>query len=148
MADINLTQAEADALIAMEKIPAEDRDEVYPEPGEKLVIALTSLDKKENFLLDITRNEINLLKVTFQNRARQIVVLMRLDLGGPPHRNPNGEEIACPHLHVYQEGFGDKWAFPVPANPYRNLTDSFGTFEDFMKHCNVAVLPKVQMGLF
>jgi hypothetical protein len=37
-----------------------------------------------------------------------MVVLVRLDLGGAPHRNPFDEEIGVPHLHLYREGFGDK----------------------------------------
>lgn len=48
---------------------------------------------RENFLLDIRRGKIDLLKATNQNRARQTIVLVRLDLGGAPHRNPDGEEI-------------------------------------------------------
>jgi hypothetical protein len=99
-------------------------------------------------VLDVTRAQIKLSKATFQNRARQVVILMRLDLDGPPHRNPNDEEIPCPHLHVYREGFGDKWAFRAPADVYRDTTDIFASFEAFLKHCNVTDPPKIQRGLF
>ncbi|MFW9280162.1 DUF6978 family protein [Glaesserella parasuis] len=26
--------------------------------------------------------------------------MVRLDIEGPPHRNPDGEEIICPHIHL------------------------------------------------
>ena len=73
---------------------------------------------------------------------------MRLDLDGPPHRNPDGEEVACPHLHIYREGFGDKWAVAAPPNVYPNTTDLFSMFEAFMKHCNITAPPDIQLGLF
>ena len=107
MADIDITQAEADALIEMEKRFVEEEDWTFPDAGERIALALTSLDKRENFILDVTRAQIKLTKATYQNRARQAIILMRLDLDGPPHRNPDGSEIPCPHLHTYPEGFGD-----------------------------------------
>lgn len=107
MADINLTQAEADSLIAMEKHRLDDTVVLFPGPGERISIPLTSQDKRENFMLDVTRSQIKLTKATYQNRARQAIVLMRLDLDGPPHRNPDDTEIPCPHLHIYREGYGE-----------------------------------------
>lgn len=95
MADLDITQAEADALIAMEKLRVDDKDCTFPEPGGRLAIALISADKRENFMLDITRAQIKLTKAIYRNRARQAIVLMRLDLDGPPHRNPDDQEIPC-----------------------------------------------------
>jgi MoaA/NifB/PqqE/SkfB family radical SAM enzyme len=73
---------------------------------------------------------------------------MRLDIDGAPHRNPDGELIPCPHLHIYRENFGDKWAYPLPQGKFRNLSDLFRTFEDFMAECNVVDPPRMQAGLF
>ncbi|MBM3727270.1 MAG: hypothetical protein FJW40_17830 [Acidobacteria bacterium] len=148
MADGNLTQEEAEALIAMEKVRAAEEDYSYPRPGDKLTIPLTSKDKREMFLLDISRARIDLAKVSYQNRARQVVVLLRLDLAGPSHRNPDGEEIPCPHLHVYREGFGDKWAVSAPLDLFSNPKDLFATYEGFLQRCNVTERPRMQTGLF
>lgn len=106
MAEINLSQAEADALLAMEKRPEDDKSYRFPGGGQKHCINLRSRDGREKFLLDMYRGRINLRKITMQNRARKVVILARLDLHGPLHRNPDGEEIPTPHLHVYREGFG------------------------------------------
>jgi hypothetical protein len=109
---------------------------------------LTSIDKRENFVLDVTRAQIKLTKATYQNRARAVIILMRLDLDGPPHRNPDGEEIPCPHLHIYREGYGDKWAIPAPLATYTNTQDLFSTFEAFMQQCSITDPPRIQKGLF
>jgi hypothetical protein len=83
-----------------------------------------------------------------QNRGRQVVVLVRLDLSGAPHRNPDDTEVAAPHLHLYREDFGDKCAVPLPADRFRNLADAWTTFEDFLRFCNITHPPYVDRGLF
>ena len=148
IADANLTQAEADALIGMEKRRSDDMERDYPDFGGVITLPLVSTDRREAFLLDLSRSRINLAKGTYQNRGRQVVILVRLDFGGAPHRNPDGEEIGSPHLHLYREGFGDKWAFPVPSDRFPDLDDRWRTLEDFMRFCNVKEPPIVRRGLF
>lgn len=83
-----------------------------------------------------------------QNRGRQVVVLVRLDLGGAPHRNPDDTEVPAPHLHIYREGYGDKWAIAVPAEHFRDTGDRWATLEDFLRYCNVTQPPRIDRGLF
>ena len=148
MADIDITQAEADALIEMAKHFVDNDDWTFPAPGQRIARELTSADRRESFVLDVTRAQIKLTKATYQNRARQAIILMRLDLDGPPHRNPDGTEIPCPHLQTYREGFGDKWAIPAPPDRYPDPLDLFSTCEAFIQHCNIAGPGKMQRGLF
>jgi hypothetical protein len=148
MADINLTQPEADALIAMQKHRTDDTRYSYPNLGGLISVPLRSPDKREQFILDVHRGRIDLLKVTHQNRARVVVVLVRLDLGGPTHRNPDGQDIPCPHLHIYREGFGDKWAVPVPGDRFSNTLDLWRALEDFMRYCNITRPPNIEKVLF
>jgi len=148
MADLNLSQAEADALIAMEKHRVNNERLDFPMGGQSLIVPLQSPDRREQFLLDIYRGRIDLAKVKFQNRARQVVVIVRLDLAGPAHPNPDGEEIACPHLHLYREGYGDKWAIPIPVDRFPRIGDLYGTLEDFLTYCNVTQSPFIERGLF
>ncbi len=147
MAEINLTQSEADALIAIRKVRIDDTYWDYPTMGRAIQIPVVSENQREHFLLDLRRSRIDLLKGTFQKRARQVVALVRLDFGGAPHRNPDDVEIPSPHLHVYREGFGDKWAMPLPG-VFTNPTDSWLTLHEFMRYCNIAEPPNVQRGLF
>ena len=148
MADSSLTQVEADALIALEKRRVDERVWRYPDFGGAVTIPLVSTDRREPFLLDLRRSRIDLAKDTYQNRGRQIVVLVRLDLGAKPHRNPDGEEIGSPHLHVYREGFGDKWAYPPPTDRFADLKDPRRILEDFIQFCNVVEPPVIRRGLF
>lgn len=148
MADVDLTQAEADAMIAMEKHRASEEQYHFPMGGESVSIPLQSPDRREQFLLDVSRGRIDMAKVKMQNRARQVIVLVRLDLAGAPHRNPDGEEIPCPHLHVYREGFADKWAAPLPQDRFPTPADVWATFGHFMDYCNVTKPPQIERGLF
>jgi hypothetical protein len=148
VANTQLTQAEADALLRMPKHRVNDDEVEYPALGGRVCAPLASSDRREHFLLDVTRGRIDLRKGTYQTRARQVVILARLDFGGPSHRNPDSEEIPCPHLHVYREGFGDKWAIPVPGSVFPNLDDLWQTLLDFCRYCNVVNPPSFTRGLF
>ena len=148
MAEINLTQSDADALIAMPKVRADDEERDFPLLQQSVVVPLLSADRRETFMLDIHSGRINLSKITFQNRGRQVVVLVRLDIAGPPHRNPDGEEVSCPHLHVYREGLGAKWAVTAPAEKFTALNDYWQTLHEFMQFCSIVTPPAFRKGLF
>ncbi len=150
MAEINLTQAEADALIAMEKHRADDEKWPYPDMGGSVCIPLVSADGREKFLLDIERGGIDAAKIKYQDRARQVVVLYRLDLAGSPHRNPDEQEIPTPHLHYYVEGYGDKWARAVTESDFPDIADAWETLQAFMRFCNITQPPSIvrQRSLF
>ena len=143
-----LSQNEADKLLTMEKYYFDSEEQIdFPDPGGALHLPLYSKDKKEEFTLDITRGRISLQKHTFQTRARKTIILARLDLAGPPHRNPDGEELECPHLHLYREGYGDKWAFPLPEE-FTGIDDAFRLLDVFMDYCAVIEKPTINRGLF
>lgn len=148
MAEINLTQTEADLLIAMPKVKINNQVWDYPSFGGSISIPLTSTDKKENFILDVSRSQIDLLKGKYQNRGRQVVVLIRLDFGGASHRNPDGTEISCPHLHLYRENYGDTWAAEIPKEKFVNCADPWQTLQDFIRYCNIIEPPSIEKGLF
>ncbi len=151
-----LTQAEADFLFNMEKIPEEDVEYDFPTSGNKLIVAFTSSDKREKFLFDITRGSIRITKVTYQNRARKAFILRRLDIDGVSHVNPNvenvplpflvpynGKEIATSHLHFYVEGYEEKWAIPANEVLDTSKVDMYDLMEKFFNYCNVIKLPNI-----
>ena len=70
MAEIQLTQTEADALIAMEKHRVTDDRHDFPMHGESLPVRLQSPDKREHFLLDLSRGRIEEIWRKNQARAR------------------------------------------------------------------------------
>lgn len=148
MSSPELSQTEADALLAMEKIRSEDEIHEFPEQGGSIRLPLTCKEKREQFMLDVTRGRIELKKASFQNRSRQTIILVRLDIFGAPHRNPDGEEVPCPHIHLYREGFADKWAAPIDPLIFTNVDSQWDTLMEFMEFCKIVDPPKIQAGLF
>ncbi len=155
-----ITQHDADFFFAMEKFPEEEKEYEFPASGQKLTIAFTSSDKRESFLFDIYRGSIRITKVTYQNRVRKAYILRRLDVDGPMHVNPevetvpfpylepyNGKEIPTPHLHLYVEGFGEKWAIPAGDILEMQNKDIFELMKHFFSYCNVKQLPNIKKTL-
>ena len=144
-----LTSEEAIDLLKMNKKRKDERSYLLPdERGGRLKIELESDDKREEFFLDITRGRIKLEKVTYQNRARQTSILARLDYGGPPHTNPDDKPVGVPHLHVYREGYGDKWAYALPSEHFSGTADRHKLLQEFMRYCNISEPPHFTKGLF
>lgn len=148
MADGNLSQPEADALIAMDKHRVDDTPWEFPGPGGKLDIPLKSADGREEFRMNVYRGKVVLAKATYQNRARISTPLVRLDLSGGTHTNPDGEPVPCPHLHLYRQGYGDKWAIPAPAELLNSANDLYSTLSRFMDYCRVTEPPTINRSLF
>ncbi|MCX7015138.1 MAG: hypothetical protein NTW86_21730 [Candidatus Sumerlaeota bacterium] len=148
MPEVNLTQSEADALIAMEKHRLNEEKVRFPSLGGAITLPLQSQDRREQFLLDVSRGRIELKKVKYQNRGRQVVVLARLDVNGSAHRNPDENDLPCPHLHLYREGYADKWAFSVPSDRFTNLEDLWQTLLDFQRYCNITQPPRIEREIF
>ena len=137
MAQVELTQSEADALLAIPKRLRGSGVVRFPRPGRGERFDLESLDGRERFHLDISRGRIKLSKRTHQTRARHTVILARLDLEGPPHRNPDGTEVGGNHLHIYRQGYADKWAYEPPSGSFSDLTDLWLTLMDFLDYCAI-----------
>ena len=142
-----LTQEEADRLLELAKVRTSAEQVEWP-TGAKVIVLLKSNDGREEFLLDVATYLIKLSKITLQNRARTTSILVRLDIDGRPHRNPDDVEITSPHIHLFREGYNDKWAYPVPSEKFRDLSDRAKTLEDFFRFCNVVEPPHFRFGLF
>ena len=151
MPKIELSQVEADRLIGLEKHYLQSEPVFFPNLGEKVCLELKSNDRKEIFLLDIIRGRIDVKKITYQNRARTTIILLRLDLIGSKHRNPDGKEVECPHIHRYKEGYGDKWAYELGSDEFEgaftNPQDLFITIDEFMDYCNIITKPAIQLSI-
>ncbi len=141
-----LTQSEADALIAMRKSFASPIMISLP-PGADQTHELIDTDERERFLLDLWRGTIRFSKLKFQTRARRVVVLVRLDIDGAPHTNPDGMGLGGTLLHLYREGYEDRWAYPLDSNRFSDPANIQQTFEDFCNYCNIGGIPPFQESL-
>lgn len=140
---MSITQAEADYLIGLPKRFVTN-DPLELGPALKIKRELVSADGRERFLLDVWCSGVWLGKYTFQNRVRVIVILVRVDVGDTlEHTNPDGVQVSGSHIHIYREGYDDKFAFPLNKYPFGDPADMVRTFEDFASLCHIETLPPI-----
>lgn len=143
----NLTQIEAKNLIEMPKYPEKKKAKyTLPVSGETLSIPFNSLEHDEKFSIDIERGRISLKKHKEQLRYKTSIVLVRLDINGKPHKNPDGKVISGTHFHEYREGSKMSWAVPVPSR-FTDLGNMTLTISQFMDYCNVKEKPNLNRNI-
>jgi hypothetical protein len=140
-----LTQNEADQLLKIPKSQIDNIRYMLPSPGKLIQIPLKSFDSKHEFMLDVRSGRIELKKGTCQLRTATVHVLARVDLAGGIHRNPDGKEITCPHIHRYIEGYNDQWAYPLPKD-FSKPDDLWQVLNDFFGYCNIVDKPYIERG--
>lgn len=145
---MDLTQAEADYLFALDKVRRSDDPQQFPGIGADLEVPLVSRDGREDFILNVARGRIKITKCSYQNRGRSVVVLARLDIDGPAHQNPDGTYVPCPHIHLFREGYADKWAFPAVDHVGPVGEDVQTVYQQFCGFCSIIEPPVLQGGLF
>jgi len=139
-----LTQAEADQFMAMAKHFVRPPAAITIPLGADDTYELADPNDREKFLLDVWRGTIRLSKLKFQNRVRAAIVLVRLDVDGAPHTNPDGQQLPGTHLHLFREGYDDRWAFPIDVSQFTMLSDPGTTFQEFCGFCKIESPPPVQ----
>jgi len=145
-----MDQNTANFLMALEKKIVEV-DIIFPSNNTMLSINAISLDDNERFLIDINRKGlIKLSRCSFQERFCTTEGLVRLDLDeSKTHRNPDDQIIAGPHLHVYREGYGLRWAYALKdlsPCPFKVQSDLVSIFIEFCNYCNITTTPIIQGG--
>lgn len=97
MSEVDLSQQEADRLLALEKHRVSDEAIRFPHPRRRALAKLLSANGKEEFIIDMYFGDVDFPRFSIQLRARQAIVLARLELDGPVHENPDGDLIPTPH---------------------------------------------------
>jgi hypothetical protein len=152
-----LTQSEADSLLQMpkefiDKYPLEFSQN-EPMNYDRL---LQSSDHREQFLLTVERGKRKRIRLKYQTRARKVIILARLDLNGPAHKNPPespyrpNERLAGPHMHLYRENYDDRIAYDLADVPGLNINDlgsGVKCLEDFLVFSGVSEWPAIQLAL-
>ena len=95
-------------------------------------------------VLDIRRARGAVEKGTIQLRVRTSVVLVRLDYSGPRHKNPDSNWVSGTHLHVYREGFADRWADPPLREHFRDTNSVATMLTDFLTYCRIQIAPSTE----
>jgi len=136
-----LSQQEADDLLAMRKEREKNKTYHLPTGGKQIHIPLVSCDKEHRFILDINSGRAIIRKYTFQTRLN-VIALIRLDINGRPHTNPDAVYVGGTHIHRYREGCGLAWAEALPES--FGSADILELLDRFMTDCTIVKKPKIK----
>ena len=149
---MHLTQETVETLIKIEKvllnllniyIPQEPHQtEKYP-LGYKDINTLFNIN---DLHIEMFRGSKNPKKVSYKLLYKRMFNLIRLDMYGTRHINPDGKifETNTPHLHIYDEIHKDKWAYSVPLE-FSNTEDIIQTFKDFLSFLKVINVSEIKI---
>ena len=135
-----MTCEEAQALIQLLKKIIDVNGFLIPKQGSKSAINIVSVfSDNDRFKVDFNRTSmIRKDKYTLLLRYGKDHGLLRIDVGGPNHTNPDGTIVPCPHIHVqpHDTGMWDAWAYSIPV-VFCNVQDRIDTLRQFLEYCNV-----------
>jgi hypothetical protein len=142
-----LSQEAADHLAQVAKQITSARVIVIPASGKRMEWQASADQEKHRFYLNMRRGLKVPTQLTLQERYETNEILLRLDIDGPPHGNPDGTVVPTPHLHIYREGYDAKWAFPVPPDLDISSVDPLQVLVNFLLYCGITPIPPVQGGM-
>lgn len=146
MAD--LTLAEAQGLIQVLKRILQEGKLALPKSGSIAKFELCSVfSEKDRFTVIANRSsKIRKNKYTLMLRYGKDKRLLRIDVGGPDHVNPDGTVVPCPHIHFQTKDSGkwDAWAAEIPA-VFGNVEDRVETFRTFLQYCHVHNIASIEI---
>ncbi len=142
-----LPQTEYEIVMALQK---EFEDGITPlllGPGPvRWTRQLFSPETREEFILDYHKGNIAIEKFVVNHRYRQSIILLRYCHTGR-HTNPDGITLDGPHIHLYREGYADKFAFPA-AEMGINISDDIQViFRKVLQLCNIQITPTINFNL-
>ena len=142
---IDLTDSEIKRLLGMPKVF--DSVPQLPTMLDKKSYTIRSIDSKETFLLTAERNIVFELSKSKLNTSYSREPIFRVEYNSRPHMNPDGARIGRNHVHIYKEGYGMTWAYPLESFDkvlFRYPHDFNMLFGDFCKYCNIQNLQLIQ----
>ncbi len=72
-------------------------------------------------------------------------MLARLDIVGQPHRNPGGEWVQTPHLHLYHQRYESGIAHPIDPYEFRDIRDFQKSYADFCSRFHIVRSPRLDV---
>ena len=136
---LNLSNDVYQQLMQMPKIFIGPRFQL-PMDDETLTYTLQAVNSLETFSLRVERKTIFELRRSKFNTSFTREPIFRLEVEGRPHINPDGEKIGRNHVHVYKEGYGLSWTYPLETfseTLFKNPDEFNSLFADFCEYCNI-----------
>lgn len=101
--------------------------------GEELI----SDEFGDIFKLDLRKNKIELKVLNCNTRANDCFVIARLDVNDREHKNPDGTKVGETHLHIYKEGYNDRYAYDPSKYGFSNYNDVPALILQFANFCKI-----------
>lgn len=108
---------------------------------------IKAVNSSNTYLLDFYRGSFELARYTINKRYRQTIILLRYDNGGR-HTNPDGVSFDGPHLHIYREGFNDKFAHPISEGGILETDPMEEVLTKILHFCNIKGFPTIEIPMF
>ncbi|HET8810816.1 MAG TPA: hypothetical protein VFM65_11205 [Flavobacteriaceae bacterium] len=145
---MSITQSDFNTIIKEEKVFSDliNPLELSP-PPINWTREIKAISSKNIFLLDFYRGSFELTRYTYNKRYRQSIILLRYDNGGR-HTNPDGVSFDGPHVHIFREGFNDKFAFPVSELNINDTNSIDEVLDKLLQFCNVTKRPTIEIPMF
>ncbi len=155
---MEISQAEADRLITMDKKRCDTKTYTFPAPGMHVEIPLVSTDDSTEFIVNLYHAIIKRNKIQGAELFERNVPLIRMCIGGKGHENPHieaplakfsgleGIDLGENHVHYYVEGYGTSWGYPITISSslFYPLSQIAYYFLDL---CHVVDRPVIMGGL-
>lgn len=144
MAD--LTNAEAKFLIELEKIATDRRIDIPVDSKKEHLNLARAEEPNDNIMrIYIKRGKRNINKCSFNVVYNKSIILLRLDIEpGRIHQNPDGQDVTNPHLHIYREGYDDRYAIPAPES-FVDMGNLAQALYDLLGYSNVINRDEVEI---
>ena len=145
-----LTQEEADTLSVIEKLLTNPNSIRMPEQGTTKIYPVHYFrEGKRNNDMSVStyRGTIDARKVSYRLLYNNNIVLIRIDTHyRTKHINPDKTVIQPmqPHIHLYSEQHGDKYAYPLPQE-FSDTEDIIALFLDFLSYSHIINVNEVQV---
>jgi hypothetical protein len=123
---------------------------VLPVAGKSVRFDIVCEEPDAQFILDFDRSGRIELKHKTQLRYHTAVVLVRIDINAPPHMNPDDQLIGRNHIHLYREGYDDKWAYDISSviPRYHDGVTVTEIFQLFCAYCRIELTGTEIQGVF
>ena len=132
--ELELTQAQADALLRVGKIFLDKSSIVVNRPFNFRRDLQSVANQEDKFYLNVSQTSIEFSKYSTTTRFFSIPLARACISEDAIHENPDGEMIRGPHIHIYKEGYNDCFAEPLEKHGF-TTTEIANFLDEFLKYC-------------
>jgi len=141
----DLTDEQVDLIIKELKLPLVNLDiNLLDSPFGKLSLTSNLLSQVNDikFKLDIHRGNKEPGRFSLNLRFSETNdTLVRLDINGGLHQNPDGSHAPTSHIHIYNNDFEKKdiYAYPVDLEDFPNIQSLYDASVSFLDYTNINI---------